>query len=110
MRQVIAFRRYFLDFFHVQPEQVKAKILWTLELVETLPQIPSKFFKHVEGTRGLYEIRIEVDSNTFRVFSFFDEGNLVILGNAFQKKSRKTPRTEIEKALQILKEYYSEKK
>lgn len=73
-------------------------------------QIPEKYFKHIEGTKGLYEIRIEVGSNIYRIFSFFDKGNLIVLGNAFQKKSQKTPKSEIEKALKIMEEYFYEKK
>lgn len=61
------------------------------------------------GTKGLYEIRVEVGSNIYRIFSFFDKGNIVVLGNAFQKKSQKTPKQEIEKALKIMEEYYNEK-
>lgn len=56
----------------------------------------------MEGTKGLYEIRVEVGSNIYRIFAFFDKGNLVILGNAFQKKTQKTPKIEIEKALKIM--------
>ncbi|ODS29982.1 MAG: hypothetical protein SCARUB_04911, partial [Candidatus Scalindua rubra] len=48
--------------------------------------------------------------NIYRIFSFFDKGNLVVLGNAFQKKTQKVPRKEIEKALKIMKEYFHEKK
>ena len=61
------------------------------------------------GTKVLYEIRVEVGSNIYRIFSFFDKGNIVVLGNAFQKKSQKTPKKEIEKALKIMEEYYNEK-
>lgn len=71
--------------------------------------IPSKYFKHIEGTNGLYEIRIEQSSNIYWIFPFFDSGKLIILGNAFQKKSNKTPKKEIEKALKIMQDYYSEK-
>jgi phage-related protein len=67
-------------------------------------------FKHLEGTRGLYEIRVEVGGNIYRIFSFFDKGNLVVLGNAFQKKTRKTPKQELEKALKIMEEYQNENK
>lgn len=72
--------------------------------------IPDKFFKHLEGTEGLYEIRVQVGSDIFRVFCFFDKGALVILLNGFQKKSQKTPRQEIEKAEQLKKQYYEERK
>lgn len=63
----------------------------------------------MENTDGLYEIRVEVGSNIFRVFCFFDEGNLVILLNGFQKKSQKTPKNEIELAEKLKKEYFYEK-
>ena len=62
----------------------------------------------MEGSDGLYEIRVEVGSNIFRVFSFFDQGKLVILLNGFQKKSVKTPKSEIQLAEKLKKEYYNE--
>jgi phage-related protein len=64
----------------------------------------------LEGTKGLYEIRVEVGSNIYRIFSFFDKGNLVVLRNAFQKKTQKTPKLELEKALKIMEEYQDENK
>jgi len=88
---------------------VQRKIEWTLNLIRLTRQVPEKYFKHLEGTKGLYEIRVEVGNNIFRIFAFFDEGNLVILGNGFQKKSQKTPKQEIDKALKIKAEYESEK-
>lgn len=72
--------------------------------------VPEKYFKHLSGYKGLYEVRIELGSNIYRVFSFFDQGNLVVLGNAFQKKSQKTPKREIERALKIMEEYQNENK
>ena len=60
----------------------------------------------MEGTDGLYEIRIEVESNIFRIFCCFDDGNIVILFNGFQKKTQKTPKAEIEKALRLKQEYF----
>ena len=109
-RQVIAYKNYFLDFYDSQPDNVQAKIEWTLNLIRVMRQIPEKYFKHIEGKKGLYEIRVDVGGNIYRIFSFFDKGNLVILGNAFQKKTQKTPKKEIEKALKIKEEYESEKK
>lgn len=64
----------------------------------------------MEGTKGLYEIRVEVGGNIYRIFSFFDKGNLVILGNAFQKKTSKTPKQEISRAFRIMEEYQQEMK
>ena len=107
-RQVIAYKNYFLDFYEKQSENVQAKIEWTLNLIRVTRQVPEKYFKHLEGTKGLYEIRIEVGSNIYRIFSFFDKGNLVVLGNAFIKKTQKTPKQELEKALKIMEEYQDE--
>ena len=107
-RQVIAYKNYFLDFYEEQTDKVQAKIEWTLNLIKVTPKVSEKFFKHLQGTKGLYEIRVEVGSNIYRIFSFFDKGNLVVLGNGFQKKSQKTPKQEIEKALKIMEEYQND--
>src|SRR4051812_48320741 len=109
-RQVIAYKKYFLNFYTDQTDNVQAKIEWTLNLIRVTRQVPEKYFKHMEGTKGLYEVRVEVGSNIYRIFSFFDKGNIVVLGNGFQKKSQKTPKQEIEKALKIMEEYSHEKK
>ena len=109
-RQEIAYKNYFLDFYEKQPENVQSKIEWTLNLIRVTRQVPEKYFKHIDGTNGLYEIRFEVGRNIYRIFSFFDKGNLVVLGNAFQKKSQKTPKQELEKALKIMEEYQNENK
>ena len=107
-RQVIAYKNYFLDFYEGLNDNVQRKIEWTLNLIRVTPQIPEKYFKHMEGTKGLYEIRVEVSNNIYRIFAFFDKGNLVVLGNGFQKKSQKTPKQEIERALKIMEEYQNE--
>lgn len=70
-------------------------------------RISAKFVKPIK--EGLYELRTEYNSNTYRVFFIFDEGNIVILFNGFQKKTQKTPKNEIEKALRLKKEYYEAK-
>ena len=108
-RQVVAYKNYFLDFYQGLPSNVQAKIEWTLQFIRITQILPEKYFKHIEGTKGLYEIRVEVGGNIFRIFSFFDKGNLVILGNGFQKKTQKTPKNEIEKAIKIMEEYSNEK-
>ena len=63
----------------------------------------------MEGTSGLYEARIQLGSNIWRVFCFFDKGRLVVLLNGFTKKTQKTPPNEISKALSLMKEYYEQK-
>lgn len=97
-------------FFVKQKEKVKDKIIWTLELIEELPKVPVTYLKHIENTNGLYEIRVRLGSEIFRIFCFFDKGQLVVIINGFQKKSKKTPKEEIEKAIKIKQEYENEKK
>ena len=110
IRQVIAYKNYFLNFYKDLPDNVQAKIEWTLNLIRVTQKVPEKYFKHIEDSKGLYEIRVEVGSNIYRIFSFFDKGNLVVLGNAFQKKTQKTPKQELEKAIKIMEEYQHENK
>ncbi|MEI6822826.1 MAG: type II toxin-antitoxin system RelE/ParE family toxin [Bacteroidota bacterium] len=109
VRQVIAYKNYFLDFYERQPDKVQTKIEWTLNLLRVLRHLPLKYFKHLKGTKGLYEIRVESEGNIYRIFSFFDKDNLVVLGNAFHKKTQKTPKNELERAIKIMEEYYNEK-
>lgn len=109
-RTVIFYKDYFRSFFVKQDEKVKAKIVWTLNLIAELQNIPETYLKHLKGTSGLYEVRIQKGSNIFRIFCFFDAGKLVVLMNGFQKKTQKTPKSEIEKALKIKKEYEQERK
>jgi phage-related protein len=109
IRNIFYYKRYFLSFYNEQIEDVQKKFDWTLELIATIDRVPKKFFQHMEGTNGLYEIRVEVGTNIFRAFAFFDEGKLIVVANAFQKKSQKTPTNEIELAKKIKKEYFNEK-
>lgn len=108
-RSIKFFKNYFQDFFYKQPKKVKDKIVWTLELIEDLQRIPETYLKHIENTDGLYEIRVQLGNDIYRIFCFFDKGQLVILINGFQKKTQKTPKNEIELALKIKKEYDNEK-
>lgn len=89
---------------------MKDKIIWTFDLIEELPRVPETYLKHIENTEGLYEIRVQQGNDIFRIFCFFDQGQLVIIANGFQKKSQKTPKHEIEMALKIKEEYENEKK
>lgn len=109
IRTVFLYKNYFTDFYNKQRQKVKDKIIWSFKLIETIQQVPKEYLKHLEGTDGLYEIRVKLGSEIFRIFCFFDEGKLVVLANGFQKKTQKTPKAEIEKALKIKKEYETEK-
>ena len=88
-RTIIFYKNYFEEFFVKQNEKVKAKIIWTFELIEDLQKIPENYLKHIENTNGLYEIRIQQSNNIFRIFCYFDKGKLIVLANGFQKKTQK---------------------
>ncbi len=109
-RKLFFYKNYFNAFFEKQEDEVKQKIDWTLTLISELEHIPQKFFKHIEGSNGLYEIRVQVGTNIFRIFSFFDKGNLIIVGNGYQKKSQKLSKKELKRAIGIKEEYESNKK
>ena len=109
-RTIIFYKDYFQTFFEKQNKKVKAKIVWTFDLVEDLQRVPETYLKHLEDTDGLYEIRVQLGSDIFRIFCFFDKGQLVVVANGFQKKTQNTPKTEIELALKIRAEYENDKK
>ena len=109
IRDIIYYEEYYLEFFNDQKEEVRKKFNWTLQLISNQDRIPEKFFKHISGSSGIFEVRVEVESDIFRVFSFFDKGNLIILVNGFQKKTQKTPKSEIEKAEKLKKQYLENK-
>jgi phage-related protein len=109
-RTIIFYKDYFQEFFVKQKDKVKDKIIWTLGLIEEIPRVPESYLKHIENTDGLYEIRVQQGNDIFRIFCFFDQGQLVILANGFTKKTQKTPKKEIERALKIKAEYESERK
>jgi phage-related protein len=109
-RELIFFKDYFRDFYRSQKKKVQAKIIWTFKIIEELDMIPEIYFKHLDNTDGLYEIRVQLGSDIYRIFCFFDDKNIVVVGHGFQKKTQKTPLKEIEKAHKIRKEYYDEKK
>jgi len=107
-RNVVYFKNYFGDFFKKQQKRIRAKIDWTIEVIEELQFVPELYLKHITNTKGLYEIRVLVGNDIIRIFCFFETGKLVILINGFQKKSQKTPKREIELALKLKAEYEHE--
>ena len=108
-RELIFYEHYFEEFFAKQNKKVQEKIVYVLRVLEDIERIPEQHLKHITGTDGLYEARIKLGSNIYRVFCFFDKGRLVILLNGFQKKTQKTPKKEIKLALRLKKEYYEDK-
>jgi len=109
-RKIIFYEHYFTGFYLEQPEKVQEKIEYVFKILRTVQNVPKKFLDHMTGTDGLYEIRIEFESNIYRIFCCFDKGNLVVLFNGFQKKSQKTPKNEIDLALKLKDEYFNSKK
>lgn len=109
IRSLKVYEVYFWEFFNKQTQKVQARILWTIRLIRDIQFVPQTYLKHLEGTNGLYEIRVSSGNNIFRIFCFFDEGQLVIVLNGFQKKTQKTPKSEIERAEKLKTKYYEEK-
>ena len=85
--EIFYYKNFYLNFFDTLKPNVKKKLNWALQLLSTIDRVPEKYFKHMTGSSGIFEIRVEVGSEIFRVFSFFDKGKLIILLNGFQKKS-----------------------
>ena len=110
IREVIAYKDYFEVFLKSLTEKVQNKVFKIIEAIETLERIPETYLKPIHTKKGLYEARIQIGPNIWRVFCFFDRGKLVILLNGFQKKTQKTPASEIEKAARLMDEYFEELK
>jgi len=108
VRTILLYKNYFKEFYIDLNEGARKKVNFVLRLIESQIVIPSKFLRTIEGVKGLYEIKIEYMGNIYRVFCYFDKGNIVVLFCGFQKKSNKTPKEQILRAKQILKEYISE--
>jgi phage-related protein len=106
-RKIITYGGYFELFKETLTEKEQDKIDYCLLLLRTQDRVPSKFIYFIKD--GLYELRMEYNSNIYRVFFIFDNNNIVVLFNGFQKKTRKTPYNEIKKALNIKEEYYADK-
>lgn len=109
VREIYFYKNHYLSFYEKLKSDEQKKFDWTLGLIASLQIIPEKYFKHLTDTDGLYEIRVEVGSNIFRVFSFFDKGRLIVLLNGFQKKTNRTPLNELQIAENLKKEYFNEK-
>ena len=103
-RKIIAYGQYYKDFLATLTEKEIQKVKYVLSLLGTEDRLPIKFIKSIRD--GLYELRISYNGNIYRIFFIFDEGQIVVLFNCFQKKTQKTPETEIDKALKIKEEYY----
>ena len=107
-RRIITFGRYFCEFMEGLTAKAREKVDYGLVLLKTQNRLSTKFVKHIRN--GIYELRVEYNSNIYRVFFIFEEDYIVVLFNGFQKKGQKTPESEIAKALKIKEEYYEYKR
>lgn len=108
-RHMVAYKDYFKEFKKTLSQRTLKKLYQVFLYIMTIDVVPTTYLKSIKGVGGLYEIRVEDEGNIYRIFCCFDEGNLVILFNGFQKKTQKTPQVEIDKAKRIMKEYFDSK-
>jgi len=106
-RQLVFYKEHFIDFYRGLEPNVKEKIQYVFELIKQVERVPVKFLAPMTGYEGLYEIRIEYQSNIYRLFCCFDKGKLIVIFNGFQKKTQTTPKNEIEKAMLLKQEYFN---
>lgn len=109
VRKIIAYRHYFVDFYNNQDDKIQQKIEYVLDLIRFERQVPKKFYKYLEDSDGIYEVKILTAFKSLRLLCFHDDGNLIVLVNCFVKKTQKTPKKEIKLAERLKKEYYKEK-
>ena len=106
-RKILYYKDYFPNFFFSLNEGARKRIAYVLDVLK-MQQRPNKsVVKHIR--EGVFELRAQHEGNIYRAFFIFDEGNIVMLFNGFQKKTQKTPPSEIEKAIRLKNEYYAEK-
>ncbi|HEX9828003.1 MAG TPA: type II toxin-antitoxin system RelE/ParE family toxin [Flavobacteriaceae bacterium] len=109
VRKIILYKEYFAKFYKAQEDKVQEKIEYVLDLVRFERQVPKKFFKALENTNGIYEVRVMTTFKSIRILCFLDDGNLVVLANCFVKKTQKTPRKELKLAEKLKREYLKDK-
>jgi putative addiction module killer protein len=106
-RKITAYKQYFLEFMATLDESASKKVYYVLDMLKIQNKVSKKFVKHI--CEGVYELRTEYEGNIYRVFFCFDDGNIVVLFNGFQKKTQKTPEGEINQAIKLKNEYYASK-
>jgi len=105
--EILAFETYYDDFMKTLSVAERRKIHYILDILATEERISTKFVKYIR--EEIYELRAMYNGNIYRLFFIFDEGNIIILFNGFQKKTEKTPEKEIKKAIRIKEAYYDSK-
>ena len=107
MRKILYYKRYFIDFYMSLDDGAKMKIDYVLSMLKIQERISAQFVEHIRD--GVYELRASSSGNIYRAFFIFDDDRIVMLFNGFQKKTQKTPQSEIEKAIKLKNEYYASK-
>lgn len=108
MRKIIAYKNYFSDFIKKLSTDEINKIRRALDLFKVEDRMPRHFIKFIRD--GIYEFRMTYGNNEFRIFFIYDGDIVVVLFNAFKKKTQKTPDNEIKKAIKLKEEYYATKR
>lgn len=109
IRKIIAYGENFVKFYKSQDKKVQEKIEYVVDMIRFEKQVPIKFFKYLDDTDSLYEIRVITTFKSIRILCFFDKGELVVLTNCFLKKTQKTPKKEIQIAERLKMQYMNEK-
>ena len=109
VREVIAYRNYFEDFLKEQPIKIQDKIFKVIEIIESYERIPTQYLRIFQGHLDFLKQELNWALIFGAFFFFFDEGKLVILLNGFQKKTQKTPKKEIDKAIRLMSKYFAKK-
>ena len=106
-RNIQYYKNYFIDFYNALDSATQRKLAYVIQYVKTESRWNERFVKFIRD--GLFELRAMHNGNIYRVFFILDDGNIIILFNGFQKKTQKTPKQEIEKAIKLKNQYYAEK-
>ena len=107
MKKIVAYKEYYKDFYESLSQKEKDKVDRVMVLMQSENRLPAHYIKYLE--EGIYELRITVPNKELRILFIYDGEQLVVLFNCFVKKTQKTPRSEIEKAIRLKKEYYEQK-
>jgi phage-related protein len=86
------------EFLDSLPDKVGQKVVWVLKLIQDLEMIPSAYFKKLDATDDIWECRVRLGSDAYRLLAFFSKSAVIVFTRGFSKKSQKTPRREIERA------------
>lgn len=84
------------NFLNTLSAKQAQKITWVLQLVEDMDVVPAQYFKKLVGSDDFWEVRVQVGNNIIRLLGFLENDKVVILNHAFQKKTQKTPKREIQ--------------